>query len=62
MDCVVNSGMVGERRERIPLSLDPGKKKKDEGMYDVEVMGQQTGFKTPHIWVTSTQFESKCEG
>lgn len=33
VDCVVNSGITGERRERIPLSLDPGKKKKDKGMY-----------------------------
>lgn len=33
VNCVVNSGMTGERRERIPLSLDPGKKKKDKGMY-----------------------------
>lgn len=32
VDCVVNRGMVGEKRERIPLSLDPGKKK-DQGTY-----------------------------
>ncbi|XP_011604552.2 OX-2 membrane glycoprotein-like isoform X2 [Takifugu rubripes] len=29
VDCLVNSGMVGERRERIPLALDPRRKKKD---------------------------------
>lgn len=33
VDCVVNSGMTGERRERIPVSLDPGKKKEEKGMY-----------------------------
>lgn len=33
VECVVNSGIMGERRERIPLSLDPGKKIKDKGMY-----------------------------
>lgn len=32
-DCLVNSGMMGERRERIPLALDPGRKKKDQGTY-----------------------------
>lgn len=33
VDCVVNSGMTSERRERIPLSLDPGKEKNVKGMY-----------------------------
>lgn len=33
VDCVVNGGMTGERQERIPLSLDPGKKNKGKGLY-----------------------------
>lgn len=33
VDCLVNSGMVGERRERIPLALNPRRKEKDQGMY-----------------------------
>lgn len=33
VDCVVNSGAKGERTERIPLSLDPGKKKKGKAVY-----------------------------
>lgn len=33
VDCVVNVGMVGERRKRIPLTLNPGKKDKDKCTY-----------------------------
>lgn len=32
-DCLVNKGMMGEKRVRIPLSLNPGRKKKDQGTY-----------------------------
>lgn len=33
VDCLVNTGMMGERRERIQLALDPRRKKKDQGTY-----------------------------
>lgn len=33
VDCLVNIGMVGERRKRIPLTLNQGKQDKDEGTY-----------------------------
>lgn len=33
VDCLLNSGMMGQRQERIPFSLDRGTKEKEEGMH-----------------------------
>lgn len=41
VDCLLNAGLMGERRERIPFHSDPGGKTKDKGMYVYTVCRSQ---------------------